>query len=109
MISISGTTRIFLCNTPVDLRKGFEGLNFLVENLFCEKITGGAYFVFLNKHKNMMKILYWDGDGCAIWHKRLERGSFRSTSKECCLLTRREFLMLLEGVEPKKLQKRFKI
>jgi transposase len=106
MIAISGTARIFLCNTPVDLRNGFEGLSALANHIFSENITGGAYFVFVNRVGDMMKILYWDGDGFAIWHKRLEKGTFRSLEQKKTL-ERRDLLMMLEGVIPKKKQKRF--
>lgn len=109
MMAFSGTARIFLCNTPVDLRKGFEGLSFLVEYFFEETITSGAYFVFINRYRDMMKVLYWDGDGLAIWQKRLERGLFKKQEQSGKIMERRRFLMMLEGVEPKRLQKRFKI
>ena len=109
MLAFSGTARIFLCNDPVDLRKGFEGLSGLVEFLFEETVTSGAYFVFVNRQRDMMKILYWDGDGLAIWQKRLEKGLFKKQNQEGHVMERRQFLMMLEGVEPKRLQNRFKI
>ena len=76
MISLSGNAKIFLYQTPVDLRKGFEGLSAIVEIAFHGELTTGAYFIFLNKPRNRMKVLYWDSDGLAIWYKRLERGTF---------------------------------
>jgi transposase len=109
MLAFSGNSRIFLCKDAVDLRKGFEGLSYVVETYFQEQITSGAYFVFLNKARNRMKILYWDVDGLAIWLKRLEKGRFVKGSQHEALLDRREFLMLLEGVTPKRLQKRFRV
>jgi transposase len=108
MLALPGSVRIFLCNTPVDLRKGFEGLGFLVESIFKETASCGAFFVFINRCRDMMKVLYWDGDGFAIWHKRLEKGRFK-IGVNGPMLERREFLMMLEGVVPKKMQKRFKI
>ena len=53
-----------------------------------------------------MKILYFDGDGLAIWAKRLEKGRYPKNQK--IELDRREFLMILEGIVPKRLKKRFK-
>jgi transposase len=55
-----------------------------------------------------MKVLYWDQDGLALWYKRLEKGCFnRKDNTEN--ITRKEFLMLLEGITPKKIQSRFSI
>ena len=56
-----------------------------------------------------MKVLYWDGDGLAIWLKRLEKGTFAKRNFTQPKLERREFLMLLEGVVPRRFQKRFRI
>jgi len=69
-----------MCLEPVDLRKGFEGLAFTVESLFPEKLLTGAYFVFLNKIRTSMKVLYWDNDGFALWCKRL--GATRSCDEK---------------------------
>ena len=109
MLAFSGNTRIFLCRFPVDLRNGFEGLHCIAERIFRESVTDGAFFAFFNKQRNRMKILYWDGDGLVLWYKRLEKGSFITSSKNEGVMCRREFLMMLEGVTPKKLEKRFRI
>lgn len=101
--------RIFLYREEVDMRKGFEGLSTLVETSFQNELTTGAYFVFLNWKRDRMKVLYWDVDGLAIWYKRLEKGSFPKRQIETTLIDRREFFMLLEGITPKKVQKRFKV
>jgi len=108
MFSISGDARIFVCLDSVDFRKGFEGLSWMAESLFPEKLLTGAYFVFLNKSCGSIKVLYWDVDGLAIWSKRLEKGTFsrKSLSRE---MSRRSFLMLLEGVVPQKISRRFSI
>ena len=55
-----------------------------------------------------MKVLYWDKDGLAIWYKRLEKGSFSSDPTKEEEMSRTEFLMLLEGITPKRLQKRWR-
>ena len=105
MLGFSSNCRIFICKEPVDMRNGFEGLSSIVAKIFKTKIASGAIFVFINKRKNLMKILYWDRDGLAIWYKRLEKGRFLNNNKS--LLDRREFLMLLEGIVPKRLERRF--
>lgn len=109
MLALAGNAKIFLCNESVDLRKGFEGLSGLVEMHFQEELTSGAYFIFLNKQRDRIKVLYWDIDGLAIWYKRLEKGRFARNAQQQPLMERREFLMLLEGVTPKRLQKRFRV
>lgn len=109
MLSISGNARIFLFQDSMDLRKGFEGLSHLVEEAFGDILTSGAYFIFLNRRKDRMKVLYWDADGLVIWYKRLEKGSFSQSHLKKPEMTRREFLMLLEGIIPKRLQQRHSI
>lgn len=109
MLAIPGKARIFLCGQPVHMGKGFEGLSVLVEQLFPNEIFSGSFFIFLNRRKDQMKILFWDEDGFVIWSKRLEKGTFLWKWGEKKELDRRAFLMLLEGVIPKRLQKRYKL
>ena len=99
-------TRIFLCKDPVNMRKSFEGLSTIMEQLFPGELLSGALFVFLNRQRNCMKALFWDQDGFAIWYKRLEKGSF-GRSAQYPVLDRREFLMLLEGIAPQKIRSKF--
>jgi transposase len=108
MLAISSSARIFFFQNSIDMRKGLEKLSFLVEESCSGELFSGAYFVFVNRAKNRMKVLYWDNDGFAIWWKRLEKGSFRLLGIDRALIDRREFFMLLEGITPYKLQKRFK-
>jgi transposase len=109
MLAIAGNARIFLHRSSIDLRKGFEGLCTSVQSVFSEEPTSGAYFVFLNRRRDRMKVLYWDADGFAIWYKRLEKGSFSKQSSDKISLDRRDFFMLLEGITPKRVQIRYKI
>ena len=89
------------------MRKSFEGLSLLVDSLFPDKLLTGSLFLFLNRRRDMIKILYWEGDGYVIWFKRLEQGTFSSCFNSNTQLTRQQFLMLIEGIVPKKLNKRF--
>ena len=109
MLAISGNAKIFVHLSPIDLRKGFESLGAVVQESFSEKLTSGAYFVFLNRTNNRMKVLYWDSDGLAIWHKRLEKGTFSKRNIKEPAIDRREFFMLLEGITPRRLGQRYKI
>ena len=108
MITISNTTRLFLFDEPVSMHKSFEGLASIVEAAFPGQLMIG-FFIFINRSRDRMKVLYWDGDGFAIWYKRLEKGSFMRRSGAKTHLHRRDFLMLLEGVTPKKIQPRFSV
>jgi transposase len=78
MISLPHPVRVFLHIPPTDLRKGFDALSGLVTAAFSQDPTSGHLFLFVNRRRDRLKILYWDrGDGLAIWYKRLERGSFQ--------------------------------
>lgn len=82
MLNLSSTIRIFVCQTPTDMRKQFDGLSALVTHTFGKDVMTGDYFVFINRAKNRCKVLCWDRDGFAIWAKRLERGRFQLPASE---------------------------
>lgn len=109
MLAISSSARIFFFQKPIDMRKGLEKLSVLVEESCKGELFSGAYFVFVNRARDRMKVLYWDNDGFAIWWKRLEKGSFRLLGIDRALIDRKEFFMLLEGITPYKIQRRFTI
>jgi transposase len=78
MINLPHPVRVFLHTRPTDLRKGFDALAGLVTTAFSQDLTSGHLFLFVNRRRDRLKILYWDrGDGFAIWYKRLEVGSFQ--------------------------------
>ena len=92
--------RYWFCTTPVDMRKGFDGLSGLVRDHLLQDPLTGDVFVFIGRARTHIKLLYWDGDGFVMYYKRLEKGRFdfpmsEGTSRE---LRRDEMLMLLEGV-----------
>jgi transposase len=108
MLSIGGSSRIFLCLRPTDMRRSFTGLSAVVYG-HLGRPDDGAYYVFVNRRRTHVKILYWDGDGLALWYKRLEKGRFavppiRDGRAE---LDRRHLALLLEGVVPLRLKPRF--
>jgi transposase len=77
MISLPHSIRVFLHTPATDLRKGFDALSGLVTTAFSQDPTSGHLFLFVNRRRDRLKILYWDRDGLAIWYKRLEKGSFQ--------------------------------
>ena len=100
-------TRIFLYRKPADMRKSFDGLTSLVGQHFPDVELTGSLFVFMNRRQTHLKALYWDEDGYALWCKRLQKGCFRALPGESCEISRRELMLLLEGVVPKRMNKRF--
>ena len=104
-----GAARIFLYDQPVDMRKSFEGLGLLVDRSYPGTLLSGSLFLFLNRPRTLIKILYWDGDGFVIWYKRLESGTFSGCFNGQTELSRQQFTLLLEGVTPKRLSKRFSL
>jgi transposase len=75
---LSAAVRVFLCTRPTDLRKGFDGLSGLVQECFSQDLLTGHLFLFLNRRRDRLKILYFDRDGLVIWYKRLEVGCFQN-------------------------------
>ena len=109
MLTISGNARLFFCQSPTNMKKSFEGLSVIVEQLFPGELLSGAFFIFLNRGKDRMKVLLWDKDGFVIWYKRLEKGTFAWKWGGETTLDRRAFLMLLEGFSSARLQARFSL
>jgi transposase len=110
MIAFSPNAKFYLYQEAISMHCSFEGLSAAVQKLFSVEITSGAYFIFVNHRRDKMKILYWDNDGLAIWYKRLEKGGFsKKLFENKNLIDRREFFMLLEGIVPKRVEKRFNV
>ena len=75
MLTVAGTTRVFVATTPVDLRGSFNRLySLVVEQLKGDPLSGN-FFLFSNRRRNRIKILWWDGSGLIICAKRLEHGT----------------------------------
>ena len=68
--------RVWLCTTATDMRKSYNGLSAMVKRELGDNPLSGEMFVFVNRKRTQMKILYFDGDGYALWCKRLEQGLF---------------------------------
>jgi transposase len=101
VLSFPSSVRIFLAVQPCDMRKSFDGLLSLVEHRLDQSVRTGALFVFANKRRNLVKILYFDGTGLWILAKRLERGAFTwpQGDQEKIGLSPRALALLLEGVD----------
>ena len=103
MLSLPLPVRIFLCTQHADLRKSFDGLAQLVREFLGADPLSGHLFVFRNKRRDRVKLLYWDSDGLAIWYKRLEQGTYRfpeATGADHGVEIRAaDLTMLLDGVD----------
>jgi transposase len=76
VLSFSPGIQVFMAVEPVDMRKSFDGLSAAVQTVFARNVLEGHLFLFLNRRRDLVKCLWWDRDGLAIFAKRLERGSF---------------------------------
>ena len=102
MIAIPSGASIFLCTTATDMRKSFDGLTGLVRSEFCREPNDGSLFLFINRRRDRIKILYWEVGGFALWYKRLESGSFETVSgrngTSVVTIDAAELTMLLSGI-----------
>lgn len=106
MLSLSLPFEVLLFSEPADLRKSYDGLAGLVREHLDRDVLDGGLFVFLNKRRNRIKLLFWDRDGLMVVQKRLEIGCF-ARPKQPSLeadgpsipLTAAELALLLEGIE----------
>ncbi|WP_289012058.1 IS66 family insertion sequence element accessory protein TnpB [uncultured Sphingobacterium sp.] len=110
MLSLSSSARYFLYSQPVDMRCGIYSLAGLVQNGLKLNPLSGDVFVFIGKRANQVRLLQWDGDGYALYTKRLEAGTFERPVDKKLLISTRELMLILQGVKLKSVQlrKRYK-
>lgn len=111
MLPITAGTKIYYCRTPINLHRSFDGLPGVVQQYLQADPLSGHLFVFFNRSFKMVKILYWDSDGYAIWSKRLVHGMFHLPQDEAGKITLepRELHAILYGIQPKRYYKRFSL
>jgi transposase len=105
MLTLASRGRILLHREPVDFRKAHDGLAAIVRQALDADPLSGDLFVFLNRARDRVKLLQWDGNGLWLHYKRLEKGTFRvprASADGTARVTRSELAMLLEGIELKK-------
>lgn len=102
--------RIYLSTAPTDMRKGFDSLASLVREGLGYDPLSGHLFLFVGRHKDRLKLLYWDKDGFALWYKRLEEGTFRLPAAKkvgaSVELKASELAMLLAGIDLTSIRRR---
>lgn len=103
MIHATAGVNVYLAIGNTDMRKSINGLSIIVESQFDLDPFSGHLFVFCNRRRNIMKVLYWDRNGFCLWHKRLEKEKFQwpETSGNVMIIGEREFMWLMEGLDLK--------
>lgn len=93
--------RVFLALGSTDMRKAINGLSIMVEQHLSRDPFSGDLFVFCNRRRNMIKVLYWDKNGFCLWHKRLEKHKFQwpESAEEVVMIGPRELEWLLDGLD----------
>ena len=101
MIGLSAGTRVWLAAGVTDMRSGFNGLAAKVEAVLAEDPFSGHVFVFRGRRGDIIKLLWWSGDGLCLLAKRLERGRFiwPQASSGTVALSQAQLSMLLEGID----------
>ena len=105
-----GLVQVFVYGQPVSMRLSFDGLYALVRYALGEDPMSGNLFAFINRRGTQMRVLYWDRSGWCIWAKRLEQGRFISdwASVSTRQMDFTGLKLLLEGIEPMRVRKRYK-
>ncbi len=105
MLTVPAQVRIYLHRDPVDFRKAHDGLAAIVRAAMDADPLDGSVYAFLNRARDRVKLLQWDGNGLWLHYKRLEKGTFRIprvAAGGAARVTRADLAMLLDGIELKK-------
>lgn len=94
--------KVFLASQAIDMRKSYQGLSVLVEQVLSHNPLSGDLFFFYNKRRNRLKIIYWHINGFCIWQKRLEKGQFQlvfSPNSQSRSITSYQLQGLIQGID----------
>lgn len=110
MLAVAASTRIYLYMRDVDMRRSYDGLHAIVQAEFQRDIRLGDYFMFINRRRDRIKIIWWDRDGLAIFMKRLESGSVQRPvvdgDNKSLLIDQGQLAMLLTGIDVSNIKRR---
>jgi transposase len=110
MLSIAAGTRIFVSASATDMRKGFDALQGIVSGVLEQDPLSGHLFLFVNRRRDKLKVLYWDQDGLAIWYRRLEQGTYQmpkiAEDRKSAEIRSEELTMLLRGIDLRSIRRR---
>ena len=109
MLHLSTHCRYFLYTGVTDMRRHFDSLSGMVTSQLQQNVLGGDIFIFLNRRRNQVKLLCFEGDGFSIYHKRLEKGTYELPQHEdganLCV-SHQQLLLILEGISLRSVKKR---
>lgn len=110
MIGLDQRRRYFLYSGVTDIRKSFDGLSGLVTSEMKGQLLSGDVFIFLNRRRNMIKLLVWDRSGFVIYYKRLEKGTFEipTSDHNTVEIEWTQLVMILEGIKLKSVTRRLR-
>jgi|SRR5665213_2299337 len=112
MIHISDKCRYLLYNGNTDMRKSFHGLAAIVRYNMEYDVLNGDVYIFISKRRNAVKLLRFEGDGFAIFYKRLEKGTFETPAHDqkthTLLLTDNDLIFILKGISLKGIKYRLR-
>lgn len=110
MLTLPPVVRVFVSLDPIDMRQSFDGLAAAVQARHALDPLSGHLFVFLNRTRTLMKVLFWDRSGLCILYKRLERGSFQlprvTAGTHRAEVTPAELALILEGIDLNSVKRR---
>ena len=110
MFALSSENRFHLYSHPTDMRKSFDGLSGLVQNKLGRNPAGGDVFIFINKRRDKIKLLHWQGNSFILYYKRLEKGTFELPRYDVAVgsivLDYAKMVMIIDGLSIKNIQKR---
>ena len=102
MLHLSASVTYYFYNQAVDMRKGFDSLSGLVQQQMQLNVLNGSIFIFINKKRNQVKLLLWEGDGLSLYYKRLEKGTYeRPLITEGCNISSTQLQLILQGIQLK--------
>ena len=110
MFALSSNNHFRLYSKPTDMRKSFDGLSGLVQNTLGCNPCNGDVFIFINKRRDKIKLLHWQGISFMLYYKRLEKGTFElplyDSTVGSIALDYTKLVMIIDGLSIKNIQKR---
>jgi transposase len=110
MFALTADNIFHMYSLPTDMRKSFDALSGLVRNNLGYNPINGEVFIFINKRRDKIKLLHWQGSGYLLYYKRLETGTFELPRYDASVgsisLSYAQIIMIMDGLSIKNLQQR---